>query len=476
MTPTDQTLLRRISEFAIDAGGSFDDRLVRETGWRPEYATRVLAEYRRFLFLAATSAVPVCPSEEVDAVWHLHLIYTRSYWTHLCGEVLGRPLHHDPSRGGAEADHHYRMYVRTLVAYQETFGMEPPADIWPPANSRFGVGRSHPVVNTARHWVIPKRPVKRVARLVAASVAAAVFVPGCAGGGWNPFNLVGLEFLVFLITMMVAAVLAGRLLRWVKRAPGSQPGDDDLEPTWEQAAYLTGGYPRLTSAAIARLIEKGGAVVAGDRSRIDCAGWPTSRPLGPVEAAVHQRLPLGKTAGELRAVESAVRWSFADEASRLQQAGFTLSLTGQFALVCSAVFPLVLVLLGFGLPRLLMGVMNGRPVEYLIVTLALGGVLCTLAAVIGPFRLTRRGDRLVARLRAEHDGLRSGPLTDAALTVALFGTTALAGSTWVDLQAWYPRPTTSGSAGGCGTASCGGGGGGGGCGGGGGGCGGCGGG
>ena len=76
----------------------------------------------------------VCPSEDVDQAWHLHLTYTRSYWKRFCGDVLGRPLHHDPTRGGpAEARKHLAMYDRTLAAYREAFGHEPPPDIWSPA-------------------------------------------------------------------------------------------------------------------------------------------------------------------------------------------------------------------------------------------------------------------------------------------------------------------------------------------------------
>src|SRR5262249_47420226 len=156
----------------------------------------------------------------VDAAWHLHLTYTRSYWQRLCGGVLGRPLHHDPSRGGPdEAARHRHMYSRTLAAYREAFGQEPPADIWPPAGERFGDDLKGRAVNRARNWVIPKRPVKRVAGFTAAFAAAVALVPGCAGGGRNPFNLVGTEFLAFLIPAMVAAVCVGRVIRSVRRAP-----------------------------------------------------------------------------------------------------------------------------------------------------------------------------------------------------------------------------------------------------------------
>src|SRR5947209_3201497 len=142
MTPDRAALLDRIESFDIDGGEAvlpFASRLARENGWTRLHAQRVVREYKRYVFLAVSSAFPVCPSEDVDAAWHLHLTYTRSYWKRFCGEVLGRPLHHDPTKGGpAEAKKHLRMYARTLSAYREAFGHEPPPDIWPPADARFG--------------------------------------------------------------------------------------------------------------------------------------------------------------------------------------------------------------------------------------------------------------------------------------------------------------------------------------------------
>ncbi|MFN7741158.1 MAG: glycine-rich domain-containing protein [Cyanobacteriota bacterium] len=61
----------------------------------------MLGEYRRFLFLAMQAGHPVSPSRPVDLAWHQHLLDTRSYWQEFCPRVLGRPLHHTPSRGGA---------------------------------------------------------------------------------------------------------------------------------------------------------------------------------------------------------------------------------------------------------------------------------------------------------------------------------------------------------------------------------------
>src|SRR5262245_38242781 len=104
MSSDDTGLLHAILHFDIDDSNNnplpFAARLARENGWSRSYADRVIAEYKRFVYLAVTGTWPVCPSEDVDAAWHLHLTYTRSYWDRFCGKVLGRLLHHDPTKGG----------------------------------------------------------------------------------------------------------------------------------------------------------------------------------------------------------------------------------------------------------------------------------------------------------------------------------------------------------------------------------------
>jgi len=83
MTPTQQPdLWNRIRRFELDdpaAAFSFTDRLARENGWPLEYALRATLEYRKFMFLLCLTEHPLTPSDQVDPVWHLHLLYTRSY-------------------------------------------------------------------------------------------------------------------------------------------------------------------------------------------------------------------------------------------------------------------------------------------------------------------------------------------------------------------------------------------------------------
>lgn len=125
----DNLLWQQLERFEFDTG--FAERLTREQGWGVLFARQAIGEYRRFLFLTQVAGHAVTPSKAVDAVWHLHLLYTRSYWEGLCGEVLGRPLHHEPGAGNAgEAPHYAQQYERTLQSYRRIFGTEPPARVW----------------------------------------------------------------------------------------------------------------------------------------------------------------------------------------------------------------------------------------------------------------------------------------------------------------------------------------------------------
>lgn len=166
----------KLRDFAFDHPGdalTFTRRLARENRWSPDFARRVVDEYRRFLFLALRAGHVVTPSDEVDQAWHLHLVYTRSYWEDLCQGVLGRALHHGPTRGGrVEDDRFERQYTDTKASYTCWFGQEPPADIWPPAEVRFAPRACFARVDLASFWMLPK---ERIRRAVAACLLA--FIP-----------------------------------------------------------------------------------------------------------------------------------------------------------------------------------------------------------------------------------------------------------------------------------------------------------
>ena len=160
-----------LSQYRIGPDGaalSFEDRLARENGWSRAQAARVVEEYKRFCFLAATADHEVTPSDAVDQAWHLHLTYTRDYWERFC-PMLGRPLHHGPTAGGAdEQARFFEQYARTLKSYEQVFSEPAPADLWPSAARRLlddpKARRVHP-----RDGFLITRP--RAALILAAAVA-----------------------------------------------------------------------------------------------------------------------------------------------------------------------------------------------------------------------------------------------------------------------------------------------------------------
>jgi hypothetical protein len=149
----------RIQAFSFDSGAatySFWSRLAAENGWSLPFAARAISEYRRFLYLAVAAGHPVSPSDHVDQVWHLHLLYTESYWDRLCRDTLGRRLHHAPTTGGdAERAKFDDWYRNTLDSYRRVFREDPPADIWPGAEAGAGNDRFQRV-NLRRCWIVPK--------------------------------------------------------------------------------------------------------------------------------------------------------------------------------------------------------------------------------------------------------------------------------------------------------------------------------
>ena len=218
-------LWRALAAMRIEPEGAalgFAARLARENGWTPAFAASVVEEYRRFLYLAATVPGPVTPSEPVDQAWHLHLGYSRHYWDVLCGTILERPFHHEPTAGGAAECGRYRgQYAATLTCYRATFGAAPPPAIWPNADERFS---ARPLrIDASRYWLVPRSLTGRAAGLAAATLliaACAAFAGNAAaddsGYGIVPYAALG-----------IGAVLVGLAAITMRRAPGSRRDGSD---------------------------------------------------------------------------------------------------------------------------------------------------------------------------------------------------------------------------------------------------------
>lgn len=127
----DTGLWDSISRFDIDSPISeygFSTRLAKENIWTKQFTDSAILEYKKFMYLAATSDLMVSPSGIVDTVWHQHLIFTQSY-TDLCN-ILGKQVQHIPSTHNKKEYEKFRLAKeRTTKRYQEVFG-DQPKDIW----------------------------------------------------------------------------------------------------------------------------------------------------------------------------------------------------------------------------------------------------------------------------------------------------------------------------------------------------------
>jgi len=126
-----QELWNKIEAFDFDDPPSeygFSTRLANENFWTKEFTDQAVLEYKKFMFLAATSDFMVSPSETVDNVWHQHLIFTQSYQD-FCS-LIGKQIQHIPStRNREEVERFRQARERTIKFYERDFGKQP-KNIW----------------------------------------------------------------------------------------------------------------------------------------------------------------------------------------------------------------------------------------------------------------------------------------------------------------------------------------------------------
>ncbi len=176
----------------------FSDRLANENTWSKKFAKEALEEYKKFVFLSKHAGHPVTPSCEVDEVWHLHMIYTRSYWLDMCANINFQ-LHHGPTKGGKkEEDKFINWYDKTLESYRKYFG-EPPVEYWPSSEHRFSSSNVVKVDKT--NFLILKRI--RLKRALAACSLVPMFILLMSSTGWA--WLIGI--LMFAAAWLIIALI-----------------------------------------------------------------------------------------------------------------------------------------------------------------------------------------------------------------------------------------------------------------------------
>lgn len=102
-------------------------KMVKEKGWTIENVDRVEPLYKGFLFFNAVDPDSIhVPTEEIDEMWHNHVLDTRKYMAD-CHEIFGRYLHHYPylgMRDEADAKRLADGFARTREKFATVLGLD----------------------------------------------------------------------------------------------------------------------------------------------------------------------------------------------------------------------------------------------------------------------------------------------------------------------------------------------------------------
>ncbi len=125
-----QYLWNSVESFSLDNNPNdpynFSIRLAFENKWSEYITQQAILEYKKFMFLAATSGNMVSPSEVVDIVWHQHLLFSQSYDA-FCS-LLGKRIDHVPSTHNPKQKVQFaKAKEYTKKVYEENFGKQPEA-------------------------------------------------------------------------------------------------------------------------------------------------------------------------------------------------------------------------------------------------------------------------------------------------------------------------------------------------------------
>ena len=480
-TEAELALWNRIQNFSLDdvtASFSFTQRLARDNQWGLAFADRVVTEYKKFMFLATCCNHVVTPSEQIDQAWHLHLIYTRSYWEEFCGEILEHPIHHGPTKGGKKEHGKFvDLYEQTIQSYREKFGEEPPQDIWPPSAERFDKTNRRSWVSSKDFWLIRKPKFSKLFNGVSLPIATAAAAP-LAVLAWSPYDLGGKAFLLFYALLGIASLFFAYVLQRVLVSDGSEKWETVSKKSTlpiNHLAYLAGGESQVLKSALFELLAGGYAKSFRQQLQL-AANAPTNPKVSKLAKAIYQKLKLDSSIDQ-KEISAIAKLPLAKISGDLVRAGLLESRIKRHV-IGWATGIVAASILGIGVGRLIQAAGTGRPVGYLVLEMLAIAVVGTILVYSVPFR-TKTGDEVLANEKSRVDnGSDKKPdlkanANEVALLVGLFGTSVLSGTIWSSFHKELNHvlsPTISTSGGGSTSSGCGGSGcGGGGCGG----CGGC---
>ena len=101
-------------------------KLVMEKGWTEEEANEIERQYKGYLHLSKKYPMaPLVPSEQIDEMWHTHILDTHKYMED-CDAVFGYYLHHFPYfgiRGPEDAENLDTTFQATKRLFKNELGI-----------------------------------------------------------------------------------------------------------------------------------------------------------------------------------------------------------------------------------------------------------------------------------------------------------------------------------------------------------------
>ena len=438
-------LYQRLKAYQLDDTThefGFIRHLMKSHGWSQDYSARAITEYKKFAFLAIVADHQVVPSDQVDQVWHAHILLTQSYWDEFCPKVLGKPLHHHPARGGRpERAEFHDLYTKTIASYRHFFG-SPPIKIWSPPDVRFGAELKMQRVNLNDNWIVPKRfPVLLLDFLrkkfclplsISAVIACMILIDGAHMA--HGFTTDQMKAVVpahsFLVSYGGPAIL-GLLARHIILSPSHQPHKPQLD--LYETAYLAAGHARAVESSIAKLLHEG-YLRLNLRNRTLSIAKVLPPGAHEIEHQVMRQVERTPALKELRNINH-------DETKSLRQSleHEKLLLTGWAAFIVEGfwhLFPLSLVV-----PLIVIASRATSDLQAFTDPVRWIGIV-TLCCVVAPGLRTRWGRRILDEIRRTHDPF------DVMQRFALFGYPKLSGGVLDDLRQAFKAEEAA--AGGCG--------------------------
>ena len=437
MKKENQNLWLKVARFPLNdpnATYPFSAKLAANQGWSEDKTWRVIAEYKKFMFLCMTAPNGASPSPEVDECWHLHLTFTANYAA-FCAETSSKFIHHNPSKGGTTEHHrHIDWYEETLKNYVQTFQQIPPSDIWTmpfnfkatdylPSNSPIHPLSIEPFF--APNWrdLNDKSIEYYVCVVLLLGILTTLLIIG------NPYVLNGQNFVVYYSILTLALVIfkvnfknlfdnhiKERLKTLYKSGLGVY-----------QTAFWVGGENRVIQTAALELIEHGMLNKLEEPNANKILLLNNSADFD--ETLLHNPFYLTLQTVEKQQITPYFLTLCAEQTTEvLEEDAERLNIVAFPTEINTVLFCLFL---AFGCSRLLQGLNNHKPVGFLAILIVITivthlvyafnrkSIQALIESVFGQYR----SETLVLNYATRgRDALANASFTDIALTMALVAT------------------------------------------------------